>query len=260
MSIRLTLVAVVVALASPVVVAQTVDYTTILLPVTPSSVQGANGASWVTELTLSNSDFGSIPLFCFTGANCNAVAARSVWRVPTPPANAVVPGLMYVPTSQVRRLGAALRSRNTTQNSTERDFVSEIPVVRQEEFRTNTVEIVAVPIEANYRHMLRVYDASAMENAQVRVRIWGLDATGTPSSEVLVDQTLTLRTTRGSASPYARPDEPSWAQLADFSDLGGLRGYREAHIRIESLSGDRQLWAFVTATNNTTQRFAIYTP
>ncbi|HEX6178147.1 MAG TPA: hypothetical protein VF057_07300, partial [Thermoanaerobaculia bacterium] len=86
------------------------------------------------------------------------------------------------------------------------------------------------------------------------------DATGTPSSEALVDQTLTLRTARGGASPYPRPDEPSWAQLGDFAELGGLRGYREAHIRIESLSGDRQLWAFVTATNNTTQRFAVYTP
>ena len=260
MSIRSTIVVLAVVLASSAAFAQTVDYTTILLPVTPSSVQGANGASWVTELTLSNNDFSAIPLFCFTGTDCSAIGARAVWRVPTPPAASVRPGLMYVPTSQVRRLGAALRSRNTTPNSEERDFVSEIPVVREDEFRTNTIEILAVPIEANYRHMLRVYDASAMEEAQVRVRIWGLDATGTPSSDALVDQTLTLRTSRGAASPYAMPDEPSWAQLADFAELGGLRGYREAHIRIESLSGDRQIWAFVTATNNTTQRFAVYTP
>jgi hypothetical protein len=48
--------------------------------------------------------------------------------------------------------------------------------------------------------------------------------------------------------------------LSDFSDEAGLRTYSEVHIRIESETSGLALWAMATATNNTTQRFAVYTP
>jgi hypothetical protein len=238
--------------------AQSTEYRKFLLPLTPATVLGADGARWDVTLTLSNASFDPLSLFCFTG-QCQPIEARTVHRVAAPPASTILPGLMYVPVDQSRRTFAALRSRNTTPNSEEINFVSEIPVVHENDFRSEVVEIAAVPIEANYRHMLRVYDANANENAEVRVRIFGM-LNGQIVTGALVDTVLTLRTNRGSASPYARPDEPSWAALADFGDMPEVRNYQEVHIRIESESDNMAMWAFATATNNTTQRFAVYTP
>ena len=238
--------------------AQEVSYTKFLLPVSPSTVEGANGAVWRTELTLTNAGFSNIELFCFVGT-CAPLPARSLQRVDAPLTTAVRPGLFYVPTADSRRLFAALRSRNSTPNSDERDFVSEIPVVRESEFRSSIIEISAIPIEPDYRHMLRVYDAKATEGTTVRVRIYGITA-GTMSSEPVVDRELVLNTSRGTASPYALPDEPSWAMLPDFGDLPGVRNFNEVHVRVENLVDNLELWAFVTATSNRTQRFAVYTP
>ena len=254
---RLAVACVVMLLMSGTAVAQT-EYTTFLLPVSPSDITGHDGARWLTELTLANSSSDPISLFCFTD-NCAPLPGRSVQRATTPPTTNVVPALMYAPVDSARRITAALRSRNTTPNSDERDFISSIPVVREEEFRSTTVEITAVPIEANYRHMLRVYDANANEGVEARVRIYGM-SNGEIVTEALVDTNLVLRTPRGGPSPHAMPDEPSWAALPNFSELGGIRSYSEVHIRIEAFEGDTELWAFATATNNTTQRFAVYTP
>lgn len=234
------------------------SYTTFLLPVSPSSVTGQDGAEWLTELTLSNNASDPISLFCFVGT-CPAIQGRTALRSPAPAREAVVPGLFYVPDSQARRLSAALRSRNQTLDSTERNFVTEIPVVREEEFRSSIIELLAVPVEPNYRHQLRVYDAAAGENRRVRVRVYGV-TNGSPAADPVVDTTLTLHTSRGSASPYAMPDEPSWVAFPNFSDLPGVRGFQEVNIRIEALEPSMQLWAFATATSNATQRFAVYTP
>ena len=239
--------------------AQQTSYSTILLPVSPSTVRGEGGAQWVTELTLANTGFEPISLFCFTPP-CSELQPRTVVRQAAPEAAAVRPSLLHVPNDVSRRLNAALRARNTTPNSDERDFISEIPVARAEDFRSGVIELLAIPIEANYRHMLRVYDASATEGARVRVRIYGLSRSGERTAEPLYDGELTLQTPRGTRSPFALPDEPSWAALGNFSDLPGVRNFPEAHIRIETLGGALELWAFATATNNTTQRFAVYTP
>ena len=245
--------------AATVSAQDTTSYTKVLLPVTPSTVIGANNAQWITQLTVSNGDFNPISLFCFTGDNCSPIGARSVQRVEATPSSTGGPGLMYVPSDSARRLTFALRSRNTTPNSDERDFISAIPVVREEEFRSSVVELPAVPSEANYRHMLRIFDANANEGGQVRVRIWGLQD-GRIVTDALVDSMITLRTSRGAASPFARPDEPAAAALGNFSEQGGIRAYSEVHIRIEATGTNQQLWAMATATNNTTQRFAVYTP
>lgn len=256
---RFVLSCVAMLLAATVTAQDTTSYTKVLLPVTPSTVIGANDAQWVTQLTISNGDFNPISLFCFTGDNCPPIGARSVQRIESSPSAAGLPGLLYVPSDSSRRLTFALRSRNTTPNSDERDFISQIPVVREDEFRSSVVELPAVPIEANYRHMLRIFDANANEGGQVRVRVWGM-RNGLIVTDALIDSLITLRTSRGGASPFSRPDEPASAALGNFSDQAGVRDYPEVHIRVEAASSDMELWAMATATNNTTQRFAVYTP
>jgi hypothetical protein len=245
-------------LVAGVAAGQQTTYMKILLPVMPSSIEGQNGARWVTELTLTNSGYDPLPLLCFT-ESCPPIDARSVARIDAPPTSSVQPGLMYVSLEDSRRLWAALRSRNSTPNSDEKDFISEIPVVREYEFRSSTVDITAVPVEANYRHMLRIYDANANEGAKVRLRVYGM-ANGHINFEPLIDRELTLHTSRGSASPYPKPDEPSWISVPNFTDEPGVRDFTEVHVRIDAESANTALWAMATATSNTTQRFAVYTP
>lgn len=195
-------------LFASVATAQETRYTRMLLPVAPSSVEGANGARWLTELTVANTGLDPVELYCFEGETCQPIAPLSVHRVEAPPDTRAQPALVYVPETMSRRVSTALRSRNSTPNSDERDFVSEIPVVREEEFRSSGIDLTAVPIEANYRHMLRIYDANAREGATVRVRIYGM-SNGRIATDALVDRRVTLNTSRGTAAPFARPDEPS---------------------------------------------------
>ena len=71
---RVALACAAVMVAASVSYAQETSYTTLLLPVAPSTVVGQDGARWVTELTLANNDFTApIDLFCFTGTTCNPI-------------------------------------------------------------------------------------------------------------------------------------------------------------------------------------------
>ena len=236
--------------------AQQVTWTPLLLPISPSSVNGALGSMWVTNFHLANEDDTPLPLFCFSSGisnPCSSLGPNEYRRVVGPPLPGAFPGLMYVPDGA--DVSAALRTSNETAGSSEANFTVEIPVVRESELYSEPFSILGVPVVSGYRLALRVYDVAAREGGEVRARFIG--ANGAQLSEVR----MTLRTRRGGPSPFALPDEPAFAELLNL-DVAPAATLFPAEIRvvIEPLTPGMKVWAMVTSTHNTTQRFSAFTP
>lgn len=234
--------------------AQEEQWATFLIPVSPSHVTGAGGAQWMTDLFFFIASDEALPLFCFTGS-CAPIAPRALVPIVAPLMNRVVPGLFYAPVDRAAELYAELRTRNVTPGSADEDFTVEIPIAREEDFRGDEIQLLAIPLDPSYRQALRVYDVEAHVPAQVRVEFYGGGA------EPLAQRVLSLGTTRGTESPYALPDEPSFAEILNLLDeVPELAGLQQVRIRVTPVAAGPRLWAFVSVTNNATQHISVFTP
>jgi hypothetical protein len=106
------------------------------------------------------------------------------------------------------------------------------------------VDLAAVPAETAFRPMLRIYDFDALPESRVRIRIFAFE-----SNELLVDEEVRL------ISPGTQ--FPGYARFTAFPEVP--EGTR-VRIRIDALTPDLRLWAFVSITNNETQHVTLVTP
>ncbi len=118
----------------------------------------------------------------------------------------------------------------------------EVPVVREEEFRTGVVYLVNVPAESSilYRNMLRVY---AYEPVVVTVRYVQ------PSNNLVLREEQLVLHGGSEVLPY-------YSQTTNFPESPEAIRV-EVHDTSETPHG---LWAFTSTTNNQTQEFTIVTP
>ena len=124
----------------------------------------------------------------------------------------------------------------------------ELPVVREDEFFTLPVRLIAVPGNPAFRAALRVYDPRRV-GGSVRVEI--ID----PADVVIAQAVL----------PLIPPDHPflDAPGMAFIGDIGAVfpetRARSRYDVRITPI-GMTEFWAFVSVTDNDTQQvFTITT-
>lgn len=149
------------------------------------------------------------------------------------------------PSALAFQLRAADISRLATNAGTE------VPIVRQEQFRTSTLHLLNIPVDARFRLTLRVYEMQERV-ADFRVRVYD-QSTG----DLAGTSTLRLEMP-AETGPY----EPGYAQIGDLSAfLSGAGPLPELfRVEIEPLTANSQFWAIVSITNNDTQHFTLVTP
>ncbi len=139
------------------------------------------------------------------------------------------------------------RSRSTT------DRGAEVPVVRAKDTAA-VLHLPHVPVDPLFRARLRIYDFDAIDGRWVRVTARADDGTvHTLDTRLSADNIACI-----SLLPCLQP-WPAFASI-DISSIGSLRQKRVADLRVESLERDGRLWAFVSVTNNDTQRVTLHTP
>jgi len=135
---------------------------------------------------------------------------------------------------------------------------TEIPVIRANEFRRGTMQLLNVPTDRRFRLALRLYDPHATNRLSVTVRIYDQSA-GT----LLRTISLTLPTPVPNSFPEYNgyPAFPGYAEVNDL--LASIEGSPSPQaLRIEVVASDAKAgyWGFVSITNNETQQVTTITP
>ena len=131
---------------------------------------------------------------------------------------------------------------------------TEVPVVRQEQFRTATTSLLNVPVEPNFRLTLRIYETK-LPRADFRVRVYDQLSNFPLGNNVI---SVAYRFNAGDLEMF----EPPHAQLGDITSLvlPIVNLPPRLRVQIEPLTPGSEFWGFVSITNNDTQHLTLVTP
>lgn len=217
----------------------------VLIPIIFSG-PGAHGAQWVTDATLLNRNAYSI------GAASRTVPAFST--VDLSSENRPGGWLIAVLREAADQVHYGLLVRDLSRQA--EALGTEIPVVRERDFRDSEFFMLNVPIDARSRQTLRLY-AIGVDSAQAELDIAPMSGQGR-NIHTFID----LKSNTTCTPNFCTTDGPAFASLelsARFPELIGSGPYR---VRVVITSGFRHVpaWAFVSVANNTTQHVTVVTP
>lgn len=262
-----------VVLTLPVVgqvpITTSVQYERLFLPVGLLSVPGANGTVWGTEIVIRNESDTEVNIFhndCSYHCQCR-VFIMCQGPTPTQPRTAyrsltVVDDLpntgrfLYVERDRVDDV--AINARLVNFARMDDNLGTEIPLIREREFRARALWLVNVPVDTTARQHLRIFGIPSAAQGAVRVRVWASDG------DVLLGEAsvpLTDAKLDGLTRPYEYPHAPDFGQVADLRSFFQIDPrVRRVRIELQPMTFETRFWAFVSATDNTTQHVTLVTP
>ena len=238
---------------------QTAEFERVLLPISSPPIQGAFGSQWVTEHFGRND--GDTPVNILRD-DCGGQACLKSY----PPHTTFHPE----PSLTKERVWLSVEKSKVNQvffSTIVRDvgkdiepFGTEIPSVRESQFRDNRVQLLNVPGSTKFRKNLRIYmiptiDPAAPQTATIAVRVFDMDAELTALAKQLGEKIFIITNTK---------TENNLDYLPVFyldNEFPQMQSAERVRVEIERTSGVAlKLWALLTATNNDTQHVTIFTP
>jgi hypothetical protein len=244
----------------------------LLLPIyLDAEIPGAYGSRWKTDLWTRNNGTAAAalaPWVCPDGFACPAIfpltyslqPGESLHNLPVPrrPAGSPPARLLYINRTSAEEVSLNLRvfdlSRATLNGGTE------LPLVREDDFRTTTANLLNVPLDTRFRKMLRIYEMRAAGEAfpmsTFRVRIY--DQVEGTKATLLSETTVTALSTQSGSFR----DAPAYGQIADLTEGISAVGDQPGSLRVqvEPLTEGSRYWAMVSVTNLDTQQITIISP
>jgi hypothetical protein len=240
-------------------------YEQVLLPVyLDGIVPGANGTQWRTDLWIRNNSSKNValaPWTCPEGEACPPVfpltytllPGLSIHNIPADPTPNGNPGrLLYVSRELPSDVSFGLRFADISRASV--NGGTDMPVIRESEFLTQRSQLFNVPLDDDFRVLLRLYDA-AQTRAMFRVAVYAQTTADTQPLHTVVLQAA-------SAETGDFRTEAAYAQF-DVTELLHLdhQAWPEAvRIEITPVTPGSRYWAFASVTNNATQLVTLVTP
>lgn len=217
------------------------EFARVLLPVTIEEAAGALGSRWTSELWVhSNTDAGVViqplRLSDFLPIRKESLRLPIFYRDAGAPAQ-----FLFVTRELLPLVHFNLRVRDLSRQS--ETWGTEIPVVRDEEFRSGPMFLLPLPGGDAFRSMLRVYGFDGAEGL-VRVRVIAI-----AGDRVIMSTVLSLQ---ASSSPYL----PTYAQTSLPQGAAG----ESVRIDVEPVTEGFKIWTFVSITHNETQHVTTLTP
>lgn len=239
--------------------AEAETWTRILLPLIGVDVPGANGALWRTEATglIASDTYLEIwPIVqCYT-----LTCGQSPQTLRTPfnvlQSEMVVDDrflgqYLYLPSGDASKLHLNARVYDVARTS--ETAGSEIPIPREDDFTSEPISLLGIPVAPHYRHTLRVYDLDARDGALVAISVYaGQDTT----PRISVVRALTVPQPP-QTTIQDLPVQPGTIQL-EIGQLLPLAGIDTLRVDIEPLDAGLRLWSFVSVTNNDTHHVTTF--
>jgi len=186
---------------------------------------------------------------------------------------------LYISNTGIGKVTFGLRVQDTSRQSS--TWGTSVPVVREKDIYTGKLQLLNIPVNANFRAALRVYDfdTTSPNPRLVRLRIYDMCGIGpfdntvpfpcTPATP-LVDTTLSLVPAGPNAS-FSMPTNPATTMIGDlvsnFPQLAALpprpgeeTGIPRVRIDIDPITPSLRFWAFASVTHNVTQHVTVITP
>lgn len=239
-----------------------------LFPSNPS--RGAFGSIWVTQFSARNESDLPVQFFqeeCAAFCECGG-GTICVPSGTTPPRTQILQALrrdtpgfnpgVFVYAGRTGNAVLQLRVRDISREQT--SWGTELPVVREREFRDTPIYLLDIPVREGFRQHLRVYGATSPSGmADVRVRVYnGL------SNSLLSEHALSLAPAEGAPRlpPEGyRPALPAYAEISSLRDVvASISGVDTVRLEVAPLTIGLRFWAFVSVTNNDTQHVTLVTP
>lgn len=242
---RLLLVVVALLVAAPLFAQQ---QERILLPVFTGPLHGAYGSVFHTDLRAANTGADPVSIYglvvncetCLPPANVPYVLQPGEELGPGDVLSNGTPGhFLFVANTEVGSLAMNLRVYDITHDAL--NFGTEMPIVRENEFAINKIELVGVPTDPRFRNTLRIYSTFQAE-----------------AIVTIGDRAPVRIPLIGGTTQY----DPAYAQYNDFP-IGGAPVRVTVEVDpgfVSLLPVEIPVWAFVTVTNNETQAIATITP
>lgn len=251
-------------LAVPLIAQEPTPSERLLLPILTPPVHGAFGSEFHTDLRIHN-DSDDVVFLLGMPAGCTFICLPSLFPLVLDPHQEIGPDdialngtpgrFIFVAKDQVSLLSMNLRVHDVTRGG--QNFGTEIPIVRESEFRTDRIVFVGVPTDARFRNTLRIYGESPVDvlvtvgnQAPVRVKLAG--GFSFPTASIAFPEFFTPSYAAFSSFPTGSPIGSAPVRVTVEADPG--------FIIISLLPFETKLWAFITVTNNDTQAITTITP
>ncbi|HKR62974.1 MAG TPA: hypothetical protein VJZ00_04515 [Thermoanaerobaculia bacterium] len=229
------------------------EYDRLLLSVAPGIVHCGYHSKFDTRLVVYNGNGKAVDRVC-TDEMCGGLAANTGTVVGGQDVPIPTPAFIYVPRSVAQGISMSLVVESSETSRPEERSYTELPVVRESDFREGTVQIVGVRLDDGFRKTLRIYGLNGLEYGRVRVRVYDI-ASSTPAWEheyILWPQ--------GTTNADGLPTAPSFNMECDLSGYVAPKYARPVRVELEPLTEGTRIWGFVSVTNNVTQNFYTVTP
>lgn len=211
-------------------------YERVMIPVIYNGA-GAFGSQWRTDIALHNTGATEIAI-----RGADSLDAGETRPLPAP-GNAPAGYFLDIGrfSDDVFEANALVRDLSRQQDG----IGTEMPIVREHDWRRGKIVLMNVPGGANYRVTVRAYlfDGTPSASFSVPYRVYAMNGTA-----VLA---------QGQVFFTRSDDGPSFGTFEAPQTASGLLRYE---IGAVPKGSDRRLWAFATVTNNTTQHVTIISP
>jgi hypothetical protein len=230
----------------------------VLLPILIPPVHGAFGSEFHTDLRIANDSENVVFLLGLDSLRCSPICLPTLFPLTLDPNEEVGPEditlngspgrFVFIAADQVSSVAMNLRVHDVTRGGL--NYGTEIPIVRESDFKTNRITFVGVPTDARFRNTLRIYGESPID---VLVTVGDLPP-------------VRVRLTGGFTFPggidLSDFFRPSYVAFSSFpTGIAPVRVTVEADPDFVSLLPiEVPLWAFITVTNNDTQVISTITP
>jgi hypothetical protein len=241
-------------------------YTRVLIPIYyEKPIHGAFDSVWTTQFSVYNSGGGVVNMgWCTVGHDSEAcivprtaetqiAAGATATTLPafSPFFNDSVPGRqLHFETVDDSQLSFGLRVADTSRSASTAG--TEIPVIREADYRRAAVNLPNVPIDPRFRLTLRIYEMT-LPTADFNVSVFDQQ-----SNALLGSSKFHLVAPMTGAFRY----EPAYVQLADLNSIVPSGTTMPAAVRVVVTPTDEasRFWAFISITNNDTQQLTLITP
>jgi hypothetical protein len=226
----------------------------LMLPIAPSVVFCGYDSRYETRLLVYNGGDRRVDRLC-VDAECGDFDPRVAREFSGAFAGGLpLPLFVYLPPDDAGAMRMSLLVESSQRSRPAERSYTEIPVVRDSDFRNGPMQFVGVRMDPGFRQTVRIYSPDSYARGEVMMRVYSLD-----TSEELHSCSHELWPVSFDPSREGRPKHPSFGMECDMSEHVVAYG-QKVRIELEPVTPGLRYWAFVSVTNNETQHFYTVLP
>lgn len=229
-----------VVLAAPAPLAASEEYELVMLPIEPSVVLCGYHSRYDTRLIMFNAREQALSV---------GLAPKTGTTITGPVVSVPLPTFLYLPKSEADSIRMSLVVESSERDHPEERSFTELPVVRERDFRSDRMQFIGVRMDRGFRQTVRIYGLDPNLGGRLMMNVYPLD-----SNRILHRCEHEVFAHGTETTSAGLPLRPAFGMECDMSHH--LAGY-EGIVRIElvPLTPGLKYWAFVSVTNNKTQHF-----